>query len=207
MTKVKVVSESVSGSRSWWVSTKTGMWNGGSSPHQPCQGSSPHGPGPPPNLPRPMISAPTFASASSTTAVLAFTSPPSLPWGSRHALSANDPLVQALAALAERLLLALVRPGDVAVRRDRDVDSHLARAWRGWCDSRSWRRILVGTSSWADPGFVKEWYPPKMPARERLPWYAQRFEAVELNSSFYAIPDRNWSAAGWRPRPTTSSST
>jgi uncharacterized protein YecE (DUF72 family) len=52
-------------------------------------------------------------------------------------------------------------------------------------------RIIVGTSSWADPGFVKEWYPPKMPARERLPWYAERFEAVELNSSFYAVPDRN----------------
>jgi uncharacterized protein YecE (DUF72 family) len=51
-------------------------------------------------------------------------------------------------------------------------------------------RIVVGTSSWADPGFVKEWYPPKMPARERLPWYAERFEAVELNSSFYAVPDR-----------------
>src|ERR671915_439297 len=43
-------------------------------------------------------------------------------------------------------------------------------------------RIIVGTSSWADPGFVKEWYPPKMAARERLPWYAQRFEGVELNS-------------------------
>jgi uncharacterized protein YecE (DUF72 family) len=57
-------------------------------------------------------------------------------------------------------------------------------------------RILVGTSSWADPGFVKEWYPPRMPAKERLPWYAQRFEAVELNSSFYAIPDRN-AVHGW----------
>ena len=52
-------------------------------------------------------------------------------------------------------------------------------------------RILVGTSSWADPGFVKEWYPPKLAARERLPWYAQRFRYVELNSSFYAVPDRN----------------
>jgi uncharacterized protein YecE (DUF72 family) len=52
-------------------------------------------------------------------------------------------------------------------------------------------RILVGTSSWADPGFVKEWYPPKLAARERLPWYAERFEYVELNSSFYAVPDRN----------------
>jgi uncharacterized protein YecE (DUF72 family) len=50
-------------------------------------------------------------------------------------------------------------------------------------------RILVGTSSWADPGFVEEWYPPGMPARERLPWYAERFEIVELNSSFYAVPD------------------
>ena len=30
-----------------------------------------------------------------------------------------------------------------------------------------------------------------MAAKERLPWYAQRFEAVELNSSFYAVPDRS----------------
>ncbi|MEX1142915.1 MAG: DUF72 domain-containing protein [Thermoleophilaceae bacterium] len=52
-------------------------------------------------------------------------------------------------------------------------------------------RIVVGTSSWADPGFVKEWYPPGMPARERLPWYAERFEAVELNASFYAVPERD----------------
>jgi len=50
-------------------------------------------------------------------------------------------------------------------------------------------RIIVGTSSWADPGFVEEWYPPGMQARDRLPWYAERFEAVELNSSFYAVPD------------------
>ena len=50
-------------------------------------------------------------------------------------------------------------------------------------------KILVGTSSWADPGFVEEWYPPGMPARDRLAWYAQRFEAVEVNSSFYAIQE------------------
>jgi uncharacterized protein YecE (DUF72 family) len=50
-------------------------------------------------------------------------------------------------------------------------------------------RILIGTSSWADPGFVEEWYPQGMPARERLAWYAERFEAVEVNSTFYAIPD------------------
>jgi uncharacterized protein YecE (DUF72 family) len=49
-------------------------------------------------------------------------------------------------------------------------------------------RIVVGTSSWADPGFVEEWYPPDLPARERLPWYAEHFEAVEVNSTFYAVP-------------------
>ena len=57
-------------------------------------------------------------------------------------------------------------------------------------------RIVVGTSSWADPGFVEEWYPPGLPARDRLPWYAERFEAVEVNSSFYALPEartvRRW---------------
>jgi uncharacterized protein YecE (DUF72 family) len=48
--------------------------------------------------------------------------------------------------------------------------------------------IRIGTSSWADPGFVEEWYPPDLPARDRLPYYAERFEAVEVNSTFYAIP-------------------
>src|ERR671932_1678692 len=49
-------------------------------------------------------------------------------------------------------------------------------------------RIVVGTSSWADPGFVEEWYPPGLPARERLPFYAERFDGVEVNSTFYAVP-------------------
>src|SRR5687767_4241408 len=52
-------------------------------------------------------------------------------------------------------------------------------------------RVLVGTSSWADQGFVEHWYPTGMQARERLSYYAERFAAVELNSSFYAIPGRN----------------
>jgi uncharacterized protein YecE (DUF72 family) len=51
-------------------------------------------------------------------------------------------------------------------------------------------RILVGTASWSDPGFIECWYPTKLPATERLSWYAQHFELVEVNSSFYAIPAR-----------------
>jgi uncharacterized protein YecE (DUF72 family) len=49
--------------------------------------------------------------------------------------------------------------------------------------------ILVGTASWSDPGFVEHWYPKKMPAGDRLAWYAQHFEMVEVNSSFYSVPD------------------
>jgi uncharacterized protein YecE (DUF72 family) len=57
-------------------------------------------------------------------------------------------------------------------------------------------RIVVGTSSWADPGFVAEWYPKGMSARDRLAWYAERFEMVELNSSFYAVPEAD-TVARW----------
>jgi len=51
------------------------------------------------------------------------------------------------------------------------------------------KKILVGTASWTDPGFVERWYPKKMPAHERLAWYAQHFEMVEVNSTFYSVPD------------------
>jgi uncharacterized protein YecE (DUF72 family) len=50
-------------------------------------------------------------------------------------------------------------------------------------------KILVGTASWSDPGFVEHWYPKKMPAGDRLAWYAQHFETVEVNSTFYSAPD------------------
>lgn len=49
-------------------------------------------------------------------------------------------------------------------------------------------KILVGTASWSDPGFVADWYPKKLPASERLPYYAAHFNFVELNSSFYGVP-------------------
>jgi uncharacterized protein YecE (DUF72 family) len=60
-------------------------------------------------------------------------------------------------------------------------------------------KILVGTASWADPGFVQHWYPKKLRAHERLGWYAQYFEMVEVNLTFYSIPDlrmvERWCAA------------
>jgi uncharacterized protein YecE (DUF72 family) len=60
-------------------------------------------------------------------------------------------------------------------------------------------KILVGTASWSDPGFVERWYPKKMPAGERLLWYAQHFDVVEVNSTFYSVPEpkmvERWCAA------------
>ena len=48
--------------------------------------------------------------------------------------------------------------------------------------------IRIGTASWTDPGFVEDWYPPKLPASARLRWYAEHFNYVEVNATFYAIP-------------------
>jgi uncharacterized protein YecE (DUF72 family) len=60
-------------------------------------------------------------------------------------------------------------------------------------------KILIGTASWSDPGFVERWYPKKMRAGERLPWYAQHFKMVEVNSTFYSVPEprmvERWCAA------------
>ena len=60
-------------------------------------------------------------------------------------------------------------------------------------------RILVGTASWSDAGFVQHWYPKGVRAHERLGWYAQQFEMVEVNSTFYSVPDlrmvERWCAA------------
>jgi len=60
-------------------------------------------------------------------------------------------------------------------------------------------KILVGTASWSDPGFVERWYPKKLPAGDRLSWYAQHFDLVEVNSTFYSAPEprmvERWCAA------------
>jgi uncharacterized protein YecE (DUF72 family) len=49
--------------------------------------------------------------------------------------------------------------------------------------------ICIGTASWTDPGFVEDWYPKKLPANARLRWYAGHFNYVEVNATFYALPE------------------
>jgi uncharacterized protein YecE (DUF72 family) len=66
-------------------------------------------------------------------------------------------------------------------------------------DQTTGGKILIGTASWSDPGFVERWYPRGMRPRERLGWYAEHFEMVEINSTFYSVPDprmvERWCAA------------
>jgi uncharacterized protein YecE (DUF72 family) len=59
--------------------------------------------------------------------------------------------------------------------------------------------IRVGISAWADPALIESraFYPRKsMTAEARLGFYALHFDVVEVNASYYAIPDvltvRRW---------------
>jgi uncharacterized protein YecE (DUF72 family) len=59
--------------------------------------------------------------------------------------------------------------------------------------------VRIGTCSFADDALNRYWYPPGLPAVERLPYYAERFSTVEIDSTFYAIPARS-TVQGWADR-------
>ena len=48
--------------------------------------------------------------------------------------------------------------------------------------------IRVGTCSWADESLSKAWYPKGLKAGERLPYYAEHFDTVEVDSTYYRLP-------------------
>jgi len=52
--------------------------------------------------------------------------------------------------------------------------------------------IRVGVCSWADETLTKVWYPKGVSSgEERLRYYAERFDVVEANSTYYRLPDPN----------------
>jgi uncharacterized protein YecE (DUF72 family) len=60
--------------------------------------------------------------------------------------------------------------------------------------------IRIGTCSWADEGLVRAWYPRGVSSAEaRLRHYAERFDVVEVDSPFYALPSPE-TAARWAQR-------
>jgi uncharacterized protein YecE (DUF72 family) len=59
--------------------------------------------------------------------------------------------------------------------------------------------VRIGTCSWADDALSKHFYPPKLPAKERLAWYAQHFDTVEVDSTYYRLPSDSM-VEGWADR-------
>src|SRR5438552_18760905 len=57
-------------------------------------------------------------------------------------------------------------------------------------------RMWVGTSGYNYPEWKGSFYPHKFPAAKMLPYYAERFKTVEINYTFYRIPNEKI-LAGW----------
>ena len=54
----------------------------------------------------------------------------------------------------------------------------------------------VGTSGYNYPEWKGSFYPEKLPAAKMLPYYAERFGTVEINYTFYRVPNEKI-MAGW----------
>lgn len=57
-------------------------------------------------------------------------------------------------------------------------------------------RVWVGTSGYNYPEWKGSFYPQKFPAAKMLPYYAAHFTTVEINYTFYRIPNAKI-LAGW----------
>jgi uncharacterized protein YecE (DUF72 family) len=57
-------------------------------------------------------------------------------------------------------------------------------------------RVLVGTSGYNYPEWKGTFYPAKLPAAKMLSYYAERLPAVEINYTFYRMPNAK-TVAGW----------
>jgi uncharacterized protein YecE (DUF72 family) len=56
--------------------------------------------------------------------------------------------------------------------------------------------IWVGTSGYNYPEWRGSFYPEKFPTAKMLPYYAERFQSVEINYTFYRTPNEKI-LAGW----------
>jgi uncharacterized protein YecE (DUF72 family) len=58
--------------------------------------------------------------------------------------------------------------------------------------------IRAGTSGYSYKEWLGSFYPPKLPARDMLSFYAERLPAVEINNTFYRLPQlsvvESWAA-------------
>ncbi|MBA2536460.1 MAG: DUF72 domain-containing protein, partial [Actinobacteria bacterium] len=60
--------------------------------------------------------------------------------------------------------------------------------------------VRIGTCSWADESLVKHWYPRAVrSSEERLRYYAEHFDTVEVDSTYYRLPEEE-NARKWAER-------
>ncbi len=52
-------------------------------------------------------------------------------------------------------------------------------------------RVFVGTSGWSYPHWKGRFYPEDLADENALGFYARHFECVEINNTFYRLPDAN----------------
>ena len=56
--------------------------------------------------------------------------------------------------------------------------------------------VVVGTCSWTDKTMIERWYPRGVSTAEaRLRYYAERFDTVEVDSTFYGMPEPEYAQA------------
>lgn len=51
--------------------------------------------------------------------------------------------------------------------------------------------LQIGTSGWVYKHWMDLFYPAHLPGDQQLPFYAQHFQTVEVNFSFYRLPERS----------------
>ena len=49
-------------------------------------------------------------------------------------------------------------------------------------------KIWIGTSGFSYPEWKGSFYPEKIPGKEMLKYYSERFPTVEINNTFYRMP-------------------
>src|SRR5438270_784988 len=68
-------------------------------------------------------------------------------------------------------------------------------------DCQPEHQVHIGTSGWHYAHWRGPFYPDKMPPAKMLRWYAERFDSVEINNTFYALPTATALAAWCRETP------
>lgn len=71
-----------------------------------------------------------------------------------------------------------------------------AGGYPGVVDHRARKRVRIGCSGWSYDGWRGGLYPEGLPARRRLERYAEVFDTVEVNATFYRLP-KEATVRGW----------